>query len=42
LLGVYGYDLEIGADDEEIELAAGGFALATFENHSCFQYRRSG
>ena len=29
LLGVYGYDLEIGPDNEEVELAAGGFALTS-------------
>ena len=40
LLGVYGYDLEIGPDNEEVELAAGGFALSALENHSCFKCGR--
>ena len=42
LFGVYGYDLEIGADDEEIELASSGFAATGFENDSSFEQSGDG
>ena len=40
LFGVYRYDLQIGAHDEEIELTARSFPLPTFDNHPCFQNSR--
>lgn len=40
LLGVYRYDLEIGANHEEIELSTGGLALSSFENDSSFEDAR--
>ena len=41
LFGVHRHDLEIGSDDEEIEFAAGGFTLSSFEDDSSFEYSRS-
>ncbi len=42
LFGVYRRDLEIGADDEEVELAARCFALPGFEDDSSFEHARGG
>lgn len=42
LLGVYGYDLEIGTDDEEIELASSGFTAAGFKDDSGFEHSGGG
>jgi len=42
LIGVYGYDLEIGSDHEEIKLAARGLAQSCFENDSSFEQAGSG
>ena len=40
LFSIDGHDLQIGADDEKIELAAGGFSLSAFDNHSRLQHSR--
>jgi hypothetical protein len=42
LFGVHGDNLQIRADDEEIELAAGGFALPGFHNDSSFEHSGGG
>jgi hypothetical protein len=42
LFGVYGYDLKIRADHEEVELASSGFAAADFENDSGFEHSGGG
>jgi len=40
LFGVDGDDLKIGTNHEEIELAAGGFALPGFNDDSSFKHTR--
>jgi hypothetical protein len=42
LFGVHGDDLQTRADDEEIELAAGGFPLPGFQNDSSFEHSAGG
>jgi hypothetical protein len=42
LVGVYRYDLEIGTNHEEIELAARGLAQSAFENDSSFENTSGG
>ena len=41
LLGVNGYDLHIGADNEEIELPACRVTLSGFQDHSSLKHGRS-
>src|SRR5579862_2165767 len=40
LLGIDGNDLQIGADDEEVELPASRFALSSFKHDASFQHTR--
>jgi hypothetical protein len=42
LFGVYGYDLKIRAEHEEIELASSGFTATGFENDSGFEHGGGG
>jgi hypothetical protein len=42
LFGVYGDDLKISSDDEEIKLASSGFTAAGFEDYSGFEHSGGG